>query len=424
MDNKSLTIRASVFRLCLLGLILCGATLAQCQHATFTEVSDQKNLLQDTSNKKLLFFHFKGCAPCKRMITEVFIDSAYVDKLAETYDLYSIKGFDTVQMFYRTHFGVRTNPAFLFLDDQNVIKHKVVGFFEKDDFMSESAIAYSDDNLFSFDEEYTASPDMDLATLRKYVVLKENANELDTAIINAYFEKIPDNQLQAEAVIKDLMHYGYIKMNTLKHGTRYYNALVDAYHSDKYQDFDEYLRSRIIFSLNDALYGLIHSDDNKHFNSLVRELEQYENGKPTFLTNINTQDNYAMLPFGNPSFYCAYERAKVKDDKVAASNIFKKQFERLSSAEDYKTLNSLAWGIYEGAFNEDKQMGLMVIRRSLEIKPDYYNALDTHAALLFANGQHEAAMVAAQDAIDTAKKQDLDYSSTEELIQKYAQDKE
>lgn len=81
-------------------------------------------------------------------------------------------------------------------------------------------------------------------------------------------------------------------------------------------------------------------------------------------------------------------------------------------------LNSLAWNAYKN-HNDIKILlkAIKAVERSIELEKNYYN-VDTHAALLYKTGNYSKALKRAKEAIDIAKKEDITYASTTELIEK------
>lgn len=81
-------------------------------------------------------------------------------------------------------------------------------------------------------------------------------------------------------------------------------------------------------------------------------------------------------------------------------------------------LNSLAWNAYKN-HNDVKILlkAIKAVERSIELEKNYYN-VDTHAALLYKTGNYSKALKRAKEAIDIAKKEDITYTSTSELIEK------
>ena len=84
--------------------------------------------------------------------------------------------------------------------------------------------------------------------------------------------------------------------------------------------------------------------------------------------------------------------------------------------ENASELNSLAWHAYlEHEDISSLLIGLDIVKRSIELEENYHN-VDTYAALLYKTGRYDDAFNKAKEAIDIAKRDDLDYSSTSELI--------
>ena len=81
-------------------------------------------------------------------------------------------------------------------------------------------------------------------------------------------------------------------------------------------------------------------------------------------------------------------------------------------------LNSLAWNYYE-KYNDEKQLTKAVnwAARSVELKNAYANN-DTWAAILYKLGKKNDALERAKIAIEIAKKDGDDFSSTSKLIEK------
>jgi len=84
---------------------------------------------------------------------------------------------------------------------------------------------------------------------------------------------------------------------------------------------------------------------------------------------------------------------------------------------DYSTLNSLAWNVYEVENDKEKIANAIVwVKRSIELDKNYYNT-DTYAALLYKSGNYEKALLFAQEAIEIARKYNDDFSATVKLIE-------
>jgi thioredoxin 1 len=83
---------------------------------------------------------------------------------------------------------------------------------------------------------------------------------------------------------------------------------------------------------------------------------------------------------------------------------------------DSSKLNSLAWHIYQ--YHEEQSIlykGVEIVKRSIELEETYYNA-DTIAALYYKLGDYKLALKKAKRAIQIAKRDNISYGSTTELM--------
>lgn len=81
-------------------------------------------------------------------------------------------------------------------------------------------------------------------------------------------------------------------------------------------------------------------------------------------------------------------------------------------------LNSVAWNTYVNSDDQEVlEESINIVKRSIELNTNYSN-LDTLAALLFKTGKYTEALKKAKEAIEKAKEDDEDYSTTSDLINK------
>lgn len=127
-------------------------------------------------------------------------------------------------------------------------------------------------------------------------------------------------------------------------------------------------------------------------------------------------------------------------DKFGASDVYKKiglaKLQYYMAEKDWKSysevaveildndkvdnagfLNQVAWTFFENINDTEMlEKALNWAKRSMEIEEDYYNT-DTYAALLYKLGRYDEALEAAEYAIEVARKTDMNYSGTEQLIE-------
>jgi tetratricopeptide (TPR) repeat protein len=87
---------------------------------------------------------------------------------------------------------------------------------------------------------------------------------------------------------------------------------------------------------------------------------------------------------------------------------------------DWNELNTIAWEIYEDENYDGKdylKLGLKMAKQSVAIEENYYNT-DTYAALLYKAGKYKKAEEWAIIAIANAKKQKMESTETEKMLEK------
>ncbi|HZV68406.1 MAG TPA: thioredoxin fold domain-containing protein [Saprospiraceae bacterium] len=392
--------------------IILPLTILKGQNDFFKDIS---TFSHDSSsqNTSLVYFHFKGCAPCKRMDKEVFTNESVKTYLISNFDCFEVYGFDSIESNFRKLYGVKGDPTFLFLNNKGKELHRIVGFFEEEKFINECNKANSTANLSQMDNFYNRG-DYDLKFIRDYIRAKGCARQLDSVLIFKYLSFIPDSNLLQWEYFEDILFYGYYEgIWDQPIDSRFYHAIHRAYEIDAFKDFREDMRTRLILSLN---FELRRIDLNTSlYDSLLHELSGLENGEPILLKDMYSNGYFAYLVDRYPSFELAYTRAKKGYGNLSATDVFKNQVKRVQN--NASELNSLAWGIYEEKYTEDSKLGIELIKRAIEIKP-IYSYYDTYAALLYKNGNFIEAQNIANYAIELAKKEGKDYTETQKIIEK------
>lgn len=126
----------SIRYLMLLTALMLGSLGACGQEELFTDIKHDEHLTKK-SPVKLLYYHLPTCSPCKRMDRDVLSDPGVQKFLRDNFDCYSVFGLDSLTREYRRHYGVTTNPAFVFLDKDNKVIHRFVGYRGKERFIED-----------------------------------------------------------------------------------------------------------------------------------------------------------------------------------------------------------------------------------------------------------------------------------------------
>ena len=386
------------------------------QNEVFQDISlfDKKSKGKDM---KMIYFHFEGCPPCKKMDEKVLSQENVKSYLKKSFDCYSVYGFDSLATYYRNMFGVKSNPCFLFVDKSNKVQHKIVGYYQTEHFLKECINANSAESLYNIELEYAKNLN-DISFMRKYVIAKEKAGELQDDIIDKYLEMIPTDSLSSPMYCKDVLTFGYYRgRKSLQFESPLYNLVTRLYNENSEIFEKEDLRGRILFSINEAFYlpGLNEMEKRR----LIDEMAKYENGNRIFLRELGADHFYAVFENRYPSFVYRYNLAKSRKDTMQATNILQDHFAKVYSEPE--ALNNLAWGIFIEDYKEDPILGLKIIERSLEIKK-HYNYYDTYAALLHKSGRLNEAKVMAMEAIHLAQESNYDFEGAKKLLAKINMD--
>lgn len=382
------------------------------QSELFNDINSVEKISED-KDMKVFYFHYEACPPCKRMDKEVFSQESVKSFMKNSFNCYSVNGYDSLETHYRTLFDVKSNPSFLFVDKNNTVKHKIVGYYDSESFIAECKKATSNENLYSFESEYLQTLH-DLLFMREYIYIKENAGELSNDLIDLYLEMIPKDSLTKEDYLTDVLHLGYYRgKRTLDYNSDLFKYLSILFKNGKTNHYKEDIRCRIIFSINDKLYDPNLEVQDKM--SLIEEMSKYEDDNKILLRDINNEKYYALFEDKYPSYMYKYSIALENDDKVLASNIFKEYLNKIYS--EHEDLNRLAWGIFKEDYKEDLNLGIDIIKRALELN-EHYNYYDTYASLLYKSGKLKQAKEMAVKSINLAKKNEAEFGETKNLLNK------
>ena len=360
----------------------------------------------------LIYFHFKGCPPCKKMDMEVLAKPEVQVFLDSNFVSYEVYGFDSLATEFRNKWLVKGNPAFLFISKNGEEVHRIVGFYNLNDFIKECRKAFSSYNLRTLDSLY-GEGNFGLNFFREYVHAKDRASQLDSNMIFEYLNRIPDSKLLNREFFEDILYFGYYEGRwDVPVGSRYFETLDRAFRKELYGDLQEYIRTRWILSINTKLF-LIEDRYSILADSLLEQLKLLETGEPILLKEMYSDKYVAYLKFRYPSFEFEYNRVKGTLYDSMLSKVFNDHVIRIQ--DDASALNSLAWGIYEGKYLESNVTGIELVKKAISIKPAY-SYFDTYAALLYKNRNFEEAKLIANKAIEIAKEQGKDYTVTENLL--------
>ncbi len=379
--------------LCFLTVVI---TASYGQNSIFNSI-EELDLDANSENNQLIYFHFKGCPPCKRMDEEVFTSKIVSKYLNDNFSAYSVYGFGKIEKSYREAFNVKVNPSFIILDKNNKELHRFSGYCNEDVFIENCKIAFTIRGLSAQDSVYESGM-RDKSFMRSYVRQKEASGQLDSLLIFEYFSKISDSEFRDSSSLKELLHYGYYKGKVyIDAGSAYFKFIQNAFLLNAIPRLQNLIRQRLIFSYNQSFYNAVDFDTKL---SLIKEIESLENGEYVILQDLEGTKNFAFIVDRYLSFYLHYNLLRDFSQFEESSQLFEDQIKKF--ADNHNALNSLAWGIYENKYPEDLETGILLIEKALK-HSKRYSYFDTYASLLFKVGRVSEAKKAAEKAVKLAE---------------------
>ena len=352
-------------------------------------------ILQKAKEEKKLVFldaYTTWCGPCKLMSKDVFTD----EKVAKFFNMRFVNAKIDMEkgegLELAEKFSVKAYPSLLFFDGDGNLVHRKAGFQNAEQFIELGRIALNPViRLSGMDKRYE-NGDRDPDFLQSYALVKYEAMD----------------------------------------GT--HGEIVDAY-METQEDWSTEENMRFIFNFAESV-------DSKLFDYIVDNRGAFEEkfGAPTVqgkLQNLmlskaftDHKDERLALKKMDELFARVFKENAGQISAAFKMNYFqfKGDMESFSTAAvEYLTkypsnnpteLNNTAWAFYESI--NDKALlsqALQWALKSVEIDSQYYNN-DTVAALYYKLGKKGKAKKAAKVAIELAKANGDDYTSTKTLLSK------
>jgi len=363
-----------------------------------------------------LYFHYDGCGACKKMEKTAFVDKKVIDFYNSHLICFEVNTLKGEGIETNKIYQVKLHPTYLFLDEKGNIIHKIVGTFSPEEFLMQGQDALiSTKTLAYFKQQYdqgNRNPDF----LIEYCYKLRDARELDSLKINEYVKTQTVNDFRKEKNIKFIYEFAIYQGTKCipfeSPGYNFMNLNKELFTS--YFDLEQ-VNTRLMFLILDAVYYSIESKDKNTFDIAIDALKKYDLGKEY---NFKEMDGRTTMWTTSKSLVLLAEMAFYK--KIGDSNNYdKKQNLYLEKIwNDSDELNSFAWNYYETTDDKTKlKKGVECIIRSMELSSNYNNN-DTYAALLYKLGEYDKALNQAAIAITLAKKNNLDYAGTTDLIEK------
>ena len=373
--------------------------------------------LAKKEHKDLLsYFHFDGCGACLEMEKTVFKNQNVADFFNSNFICFEVnirkdEGIETNKIY-----NIQLCPTFLFIDENGNILHKLVGTFSPEDFIAQAKNALNPlKTLLYFKQQYKEGR-RDAGFLFDYCYKLRDAYELDSLVINEYLKTQDEKDLQMEQNIKFIYEFA---IHSFKITCPYNSPAFDFMINNRdrfYKFFDkDQVDCRIVWIIYDFVEEAIQKQDAIAFDKAIESLKPYDKGQTFTFREVDGRvtgmitSKYLVLS----AKVGYYEKAGDKKKFNETLDIYIKKI-----WNDFEALNDYAWNCYE-KYSDTAMLGkaLGCVRRSIELDSNYANN-DTYAWLLFKLGNYDLSLKTAENTIELARKKNLDFSGTADLVKK------
>jgi thiol-disulfide isomerase/thioredoxin len=366
-----------------------AATGIDFQEKPFAEL-----LQQAKAEDKLIFLdaYTTWCGPCKMMSAKVFPDEQVGQVYNERFINAKIDMEKGEGPGLARRYTVSAYPTYLFIDGDGELVHRGLGYIPKPALLQLADVAISDRSIGALGKRYAAG-DRDPVFVKTYAEVLTSSNEgaRADAVVSDYLDtqsdwSTPDN---LNLILSSPGQLGDKRMLYLiEHATE-----IEAKTG----------RGSVANSVQRTIINSYHNANRK------RSLVSPEEIAPYYAQHAGALEDRLVSQYA----LIYYERQNDMEAYLPAALDYYTTY----PSDDYAELNSLAWTFFEHAEDPDYlQQAIEWAQRSVELRT-YYPNLDTLAWLYHKVGQQEKAEATAQEAIDIAKSEGLDYSATEKIFE-------
>ncbi len=382
-------------------LLLALPTHAQKSGVRFFEGTWAQALAEAKQQNKPIYLdcYTTWCGPCQMLKKGTFPDEkvgAYFNANYISFSLDMEKG-EGIEIAKK--YAVQGFPTHLYFNPNGEVVHRTMGGGESEEF-KKIFLNWAEQALNPETQYYTLKKRYDAGErstdfLYNYALAAEEASDPDVkSVARAYFATQKEDDLYNEK------NWKAIKSLAKDYEFKEFNFL--------YRNKDEFIKRYGSFEVNSAILNVV-------LQTTANAKYQYDFGDKAFdklapvLEETATPEQRKQLYNTYLSFYRVTEQWQRYAD-------FAVQYVESGPKDDWSELNEIAWSFFENV--QDREMLAVAegwAARSVELKSTFFNT-DTYAAILHKLGKDEAALTYAQKAIEHAKADGMDASSTEELL--------
>lgn len=365
----------------------------------FEHVDWEHTLQLAQEQDKIIFVdaYTTWCGPCKVMSKNVFPQEKVGDFYNEHFVSVKIDMEKGEGLLFAKAYNVRAFPTFLFIDSKGNMVHKGLGSQSVEQFIELG--------------EAATDPDRQLGTLMS----KFEAGERSPAFLKNYAGVLQAAYMQKEqAEVAELYLQSQDNWLSSENATFILEMASDDLDNSLFQYIVEHRKE-----LGEAI-GLDKVDSKLKRAAMMQmyRLHRNELDDKSVVKSVFSKvfPSAQAEQFGNEFLISNMSRAQDEEGQQKFLEAVVKHLDKYPS-KDWSTLNSFAWRVYElsndpAVLEKAKNWA----KTSVELNSNYMNN-DTLAALYLKLKDKDNALKYANEAIGIAKKDGMDYSGTEKLLE-------
>ncbi|MCZ7555011.1 MAG: thioredoxin fold domain-containing protein [Bacteroidia bacterium] len=361
-----------------------------------------------------LYFHFDGCGACKKMEDSTFSDPDVAEYYNTTFVCLDINTEKEDGAETNKEYGVRMHPTFLYLDSEGSVVHTAVGVFTPTDFLKQARIALDPDQRLSALDKRYADGDRDAQFLLRYCYSLRDAYRLTPEHIRAYVATVRPEDLLTDVNMRFTYEFALHQYEIgIPFGSPAYMSMFE--NRDRFAKiFDSaQVVARLVWVAHMTAALAIEFRNEILLEKALAVIETLDRGSGHQFREMDGRltGMFSPRPLGLSLRLWYYQ---ITDDTLRYAALLPTYVEKIWNNSG--ALNDLAWSYYEKESARDRlEQAIPWIERSLALRR-FYNNLDTYASLLYKLGRVSEAGTQAELAIECAKEEDEDYSSTAALL--------
>ncbi|MBX2816375.1 MAG: thioredoxin family protein [Saprospiraceae bacterium] len=353
----------------------------------------QEALAMAKEQDKIIFVdaYTTWCGPCKMMDRDVFADASVAAFFNDNFVNLKLDMEKGEGNGFRSTYGVRGFPSFLFLNAAGVVLHRGIGYQPAEQFLQLGKAALDPSKQTGAMTKRYAQGDRDPAFLYDYADALLNSSDPKAIEVGKTYLETQESwtsRKNMEMVVRMMREYE----------DPYFNYLVEKRHLF----IKEFGTDRVDASLSNMIDRHLYTNIEDLDLSTAQHIysETFPTNKAARLYSL-FEVNYHDIK-GDQTQYASTARAHIKK----------------YPDQSWNDLNSMAWGFYEGIDSKkDLKAAVKWAKKSIALNANHFNT-DTLAALYYKLGKKKPALKWATRAVELAQSVGQDPAETQGLIKK------